>query len=48
MPFGGAAAIEDDAVELVDVIATVELADFAAAIKDVLVVEGLGAPFPRA
>lgn len=48
-PFGGAATIDgDDAIGLDVVDAVVSVADFAVAVIDVLVVDGLGTPLPLA
>lgn len=47
-PFGGAAAFEGDAVGVVDAVENVSVADFAVAVRDVLVDDGFGTPFPFA
>lgn len=51
-PFGDAAAAEGDAVgvadAVVDAVADVPVADFAVGVRDVLVDDDFGAPFPLA
>ena len=47
-PSGGAAAFEGDATGIVVVVAGVSVADFAVGVKDVLVDDGFGTPFPFA
>ena len=45
-PFGGAAVSEGDASVVVDAIAEVLVADFTVGVRDVLVDDGFGLPFP--
>lgn len=47
-PFAGAAAFEGDAVDVVDAVADVSVAVFTVGVKDVLVDDGFGTPFPLA
>ena len=47
-PFGIAAACEGDAVDVVGMMADVSVADFAVGVREVLIDNGFGSPFPLA